>query len=367
MGNAATKCFGPLGVWTRDAGPRIQFDRTTSQLPLKKRVQEFWQNAPCDSWFTHEPIGTRRFFEELDLHRYRVHPHLLSAIDLHKTQGMRVLEIGCGCGSEAERFARAGASYTGLDLTHAAVALTQERFRQAQLPGSFIQGDAENLPFDDASFDLVYSHGVLHHTPDTARAVRELYRVLAPGGRAVVMLYHRNSFNYRINIGILRRLRAIALQSGWGLAVMQNLWGESKVQLLRHAQLFRQDPCAYWEEKNMLNRNTDGPDNPLSQAFSKRSARQLFRQFKSVSEVIKFWNPNWLPVVGKLLPNWLEDKLTAHWGWHLWIYATKSERRSTTVFRPIGVMLKPAVTGTRSGAGAPDNEGAYDLSIRWSQ
>jgi hypothetical protein len=76
--------------------------------------------------------------------------------------------------------------------------------------------------------------------------------------------------------------------------------------------------------QNMLNRNTDGPDNPLSQVFSKASAQQMFWQFENVKTEVMFWNPNWLPALGKLLPRSLEDRLASHWGWHLWIYAQKS-------------------------------------------
>jgi hypothetical protein len=80
--------------------------------------------------------------------------------------------------------------------------------------------------------------------------------------------------------------------------------------------------------QNMLNRNTDGPDNPLSQVFSKVSARQMFRQFKNVKTRVMFWNPNWLPVIGKLLPHSIEDLLASRWGWHLWIYAQKQRPNS---------------------------------------
>jgi hypothetical protein len=75
--------------------------------------------------------------------------------------------------------------------------------------------------------------------------------------------------------------------------------------------------------QRLLNRNTDGPDNPLSQVFSKASAQQMFWQFKNVKTEITFWNPNWLPVIGKLIPGRIEEQLTRRWGWHLWIYAQK--------------------------------------------
>ena len=97
---------------------------STSSLPssnIKKQVQRFWQKSPCDSWFTNEPRGTVAFYRSLDQHRYEVHPRLQSAVGFERTRGLRVLEVGCGCGSEAERFARAGAHYTAVDLTNAAL------------------------------------------------------------------------------------------------------------------------------------------------------------------------------------------------------------------------------------------------------
>jgi ubiquinone/menaquinone biosynthesis C-methylase UbiE len=302
-------------------------------LPVKKEVQKFWQNSPCDSWFTDEARGTVAFYQSLDEHRYKVHKRLLSTVGFERTCGLRVLEIGCGCGSEAERFARAGACYTAVDLTKAAVSITQTRFQLTGLKGNFIQGDAECLPFADESFDLVYSHGVLHHTPDTPRTIREIYRVLAPGGRAVIMLYYRNSFNYHVNMRVVRRLRAQLLKTELGIKLTRKIWHEPEEELRRHAELIKQDSRAYLDMQNMLNRNTDGPDNPLSQAFSRNSASALFWQFQNVATEVMFWNPNWLPGIGKLLPEWIENQLAARWGWHLWINAYKGTHEADVLQR----------------------------------
>lgn len=312
-----TPAFSPLPEH------RVNPSSSSRSSNIKRQVQRFWQKSPCDSWFTNEPRGTVAFYRSLDEHRYKVHPRLQSAVDFEKTRGLRVLEIGCGCGSEAERFVRAGAHYTAVDLTNAALIITRRRFQLANLEGKFVQGDAENLPFPDGSFDFVYSHGVLHHTPDTARTIRDVHRVLSPGGRAVIMLYYRDSFNYHVNLGIVRRLRAHLLRTDLGIKLSRAFFGETEQDLRRHAELIRKDPGSYLEMRNMLNRNTDGPDNPLSQVFSKASAQRMFWQFENVKTEVMFWNPSWLPVLGKLLHRSIEDRLASHWGWHLWIFAQK--------------------------------------------
>ncbi|HYP52436.1 MAG TPA: class I SAM-dependent methyltransferase, partial [Pyrinomonadaceae bacterium] len=163
-------------------------------------MREFWQANPCGTKFAEAEAGSRAFFERVEEHRYRTEWHIPEAAGFEGAWGLRVLEVGCGLGTDGARFARAGAVYTGVDLTEAAVGLARRRFELDGLAGEFRVADAEGLPFADETFDLVYSHGVLHHTPDTARAVAEVRRVLKRGGRAVVMLYHRDSYNYRVNI-----------------------------------------------------------------------------------------------------------------------------------------------------------------------
>jgi SAM-dependent methyltransferase len=236
---------------------------------------------------------------------------------------LRVLEIGCGLGTDGAQFAKAGADYTGVDLTEAAVELARRRFELFNLPGTFRTADAENLDFDDASFDLVYSHGVLHHTPDTVRAVREIHRVLRPQGRAVVMLYHRDSYNYYVNIRILRRAGAHLLKTETGLNLVHGLTGEPLDSLREHERSIKADTESYLAPDEFLNRHTDGAGNPLARVYSRREARELFKDFKQVELATHFLNKRWLPVIGNFLPRAMETQLASRWGWHLWIYATK--------------------------------------------
>ncbi|HVF55973.1 MAG TPA: class I SAM-dependent methyltransferase [Pyrinomonadaceae bacterium] len=290
---------------------------------LKEQVRAFWQSHPCGVKFTDAEVGSRLFFERVEEHRYRTEWHIPGAAGFESARGLRVLEIGCGLGTDGAGFARAGAIYTGVDLTEAAVELSQRRFELEGLRGEFRTADAENLDFADESFDLVYSHGVLHHTPDTARAVREVHRVLRPCGRAVVMLYHRDSYNYRVNINMLRRAGAQLLRTRAGLRLAHALTGEPVESLREHAARVKGDARKYLSSEEFLSRNTDGPGNPLARVYSREEARELFKDFARVDFAVHYLNKRWLPLVGAVLPRSLEARLASRWGWHLWIYARK--------------------------------------------
>jgi SAM-dependent methyltransferase len=167
---------------------------------------------------------------------------------------------------------------------------------------------------------------VLHHTPDTAAAVREIHRVLRPGGKAVVMLYHRDSYNYRVNISMLRRTGVQLLRWPAGVKLVHLLTGEPEDSLHEHARQF-QTKREYLQSEEFLSRNTDGAGNPLARVYSRAEARELFKDFADVKLRTYFLNKRWLPVVGPLLPRSLEMQMAARWGWHLWIYATKGLQR----------------------------------------
>jgi ubiquinone/menaquinone biosynthesis C-methylase UbiE len=290
---------------------------------LKEKVRAFWQANPCGTKFADAPPGTRRFYELVEDHRYQKEWHIPEAADFAGSKGLKVLEVGCGLGTDGAQFAKAGAEYTGVDLTDAAIELAQKRFELFNLPGKFQTADAERLDFDDDSFDLVYSHGVLHHTPDTERAVREIYRVLRPGGRSIVMLYHRDSYNYRINISLLRRGGAQLLRWESGVSLVHRLTGESLESLQQHAAQLKSDQKKYLNSGHFLSQNTDGAGNPLARVYSRREARALFKDFAELELRTYFLNKRWLPLVGSALPHSLESKVASRWGWHLWIYAKK--------------------------------------------
>ena len=289
----------------------------------KERVRAFWQANPCGVKFADAAPGTRHFYELVEAHRYTKEWHIPAAADFAAARGLKVLEIGCGLGTDGAQFAEAGAVYTGVDLTEAAVELARRRFELFDLPGTFQTADAENLSFPGESFDLVYSHGVLHHTPETGKAIQEIHRVLRPQGRAVVMLYHRGSYNYRINISLLRRAGAQLLKWETGIKLVNRITGEPLESLREHARLLKTERESYLKPDEFLSQNTDGAGNPLARVYSRKEARELFKDFSEVTLKTYFLNKRWLPVIGNVLPRSLESRLASRWGWHLWIYATK--------------------------------------------
>jgi ubiquinone/menaquinone biosynthesis C-methylase UbiE len=294
---------------------------------LKERVRAFWQENPCGTKFANAPPGSRRFYELVEEHRYKKEWHIPAAAGFAHAKDLAVLEVGCGLGTDGAQFAKAGAKYTGIDLTDAAVELAKRRFELFDLPGTFRVADAERLDFPDNSFDVVYSHGVLHHTPDPAAAVREIHRVLRPGGKAVVMLYHRDSYNYRVNISMLRRTGVQLLRWNAGVKLVHLLTGEPETSLHEHARQV-QTKSEYLNSEEFLSRNTDGAGNPLARVYSRNEARELFKDFAHVELRAYFLNKRWLPVLGQLLPRSLESQMASRWGWHLWIYATKGATKA---------------------------------------
>ena len=219
--------------------------------------------------------GTRHFYELVEAHRYTKEWHIPAAADFSGARGLKVLEIGCGLGTDGARFAEAGAHYTGVDLTEAAVELARRRFELFDLPGTFQTADAESLSFPDESFDLVYSHGVLHHTPETGKALQEIHRVLRPRGRAVVMLYHRGSYNYRVNISLLRRAGAQLLKWETGIKLVNRITGEPMESVREHARLLKTERESYLKPRSSYQTRRAG--NPLAR-FIQKEARELFKR-----------------------------------------------------------------------------------------
>jgi SAM-dependent methyltransferase len=166
----------------------------STQDQVKGEVRAYWEDEPCGTGHASAQEGTPEFFAQISAERDALEPFIADYADFASTRGQKVLEIGVGAGSDFIRFVRAGADATGVDLTAHAIALVRRRLELEGITADLRQADAERLPFPDASFDVVYSWGVLHHTPDSDRAIAEAQRVLKPGGRLCVMLYARHSW-----------------------------------------------------------------------------------------------------------------------------------------------------------------------------
>jgi ubiquinone/menaquinone biosynthesis C-methylase UbiE len=162
---------------------------------LKSEVKAFWNRRSCDTEHALSQKFTVEYFEQIEQWRYADQAFIHSFAQFTRYRGKRVLEVGFGAGTDFIQWLRAGAVATGVDLTEEALANVSHRIKVYDLPApeSLKVADAEHLPFASNTFDLGYSWGVLHHTPNTEKAVAELVRVVRPGGEVKIMLYNRHS------------------------------------------------------------------------------------------------------------------------------------------------------------------------------
>lgn len=290
---------------------------------IKDDIRTFWNEHPCGAKFAAEDIGSPAFFDEVEHHRYALEPHILEMAPFDEARGKRVLELGCGIGTDGAQFSRKDGWYIGSDMTERAVRISQQRFRSEGLHGNFVILDAESLPYSSDRFDIVYSHGVLHHTPDTERAFSEVHRVLKAGGKAVIMVYHRSSWNYHIGIKAIRRLGVELLRFSWGPRFVHRLTGEAIERLEQHQAMLKESGSEYLTEAAFLSQNTDGPGNPLSKVYTRQQLRRMLHLFSEVRTCVRFLRRDRIPVVGSLLPNWLDSAMGRAWGWHLYAVVTK--------------------------------------------
>ena len=263
----------------------------------KVRAREQWGQDPCGAEYVREhELGTREFFDSIERHRYAEYaPWMPQLMGFEKFRGARLLEIGCGMGSDLLQFSRGGAHCVGIDLTPRSIEITQHRFKLYGAEGAFMISDGENLPFRSESFDVVYSNGVLHHTPDTEGAIREVHRVLRPDGVAKVMLYHRNSLNYWLEI-VVRR----------GVLGGQFFRGRSAEEIMSHVIEY-----------------SDHGATPLVKVYSRRQARALFSLFKDVVVEVEQLTRAELRFLSPLVSESMLDKLRRRIGWNVIVTAIK--------------------------------------------
>lgn len=258
----------------------------------KKLIQTHWSTRPCGSKVSPHPFGSKEFFEDVERGRFRLEYYMPTAVDYKKYKGKKLLEVGCGLGTDSKQFAKNGADVTAIDLS--SIELAKKHFDVYGLKGNFLKMDMQHLAFKDNSFDVVYSCGVIHHTPHIEKTIEEIYRVLKPGGEIVIMIYHKNSYYYYGSIMFFKKIGFRLL--GWDITITPEEW------------------LAY---------GTDGFGNPYAEVFTRDEARKLFNKFKQVRLKTFAFCSRDIPVLGRFVPEWVDRQLAKIWGFCLFIYAAK--------------------------------------------
>ena len=271
---------------------------TFTATPLEK-VREYWDRRPCNIRHSTKETGTREYFDEVEARKYRVEPHIPGFADFERWKGKRVLEIGCGIGTDTINFARAGAHVTAVDLSEKSIAIARRRAEVYGLSGRvrFFCGDAESLGdiLPDGTYDLIYSFGVIHHTPHPERVIHQLKRFAHRGTTVKVMVYHRRSW----------KVFWIILRYGWG---------------------------RFWRAEELVARHSEAQTGcPVTFTYTPREMPGFLNGFKVVDTRIEHIFPyrirdyvnyryvrNWY---FRRMPPRLFEMLEKRWGWHLCVTA----------------------------------------------
>jgi len=283
-----------------------------------KDVESFWNSNPCG------PLREEdRYINRLEIPSYE---------DFKSYKGKKVLEIGCGSGTDGVHFARSGALYTGIDLTEVAVRNAKEKFELCGQKGDLRKANAEELPFPDESFDHVYSFGVIHHSPNPEKIVDEIYRVLKPGATATIMLYNKTSFYYLIEVQIIRRLFFAICDKERLCRKLFILFGKRKAQRfedfrkkLAKMKAVNKTPT----NDEWVSMHTDNVFCPIARVYSKKGAKKLFYKFTGFKTSAWFIDKDnwflWL-AFGRIIPLFLERWLETNFGWFRMIQAEKGAK-----------------------------------------
>lgn len=261
------------------------------------RVQAFWDSRPCNVRHSPAPLGTPQYFDEVEARKYFVEPHIPSFAQFDRWKGKRVLEIGCGIGTDSINFARAGAHLTAVDLSEKSLEICRRRFEVFGLDADLRQASAEQLSefVTPEPYDLIYSFGVIHHTPNPANVIREIHKFCGPSTEVRLMLYSRRSWK-----GFW-----IVMSKGRG---------------------------AFWRKRELTRRYAEAKtDCPVAYTYSRRDVVKLLEGF----DILAMWKDHIFPYrvadyvkyryrrewYFALLPRgvfrWLEHRL----GWHTLIVA----------------------------------------------
>jgi ubiquinone/menaquinone biosynthesis C-methylase UbiE len=283
-------------------------------------VRNYWNANPCNADLSQQK-DRRRYFEEISRNRFQRRDwHVPMVARFDSFRGKDVLEIGCGIATDGLEFARNGANYVGVDLTPHSIELAKERFGLFGVPGKFEVANAEErLPFPDATFDHIYSFGVIHHSPVPERIVREIRRVLRPGGTLTVMLYNRSSINYYVEIMFLRKIFRWCLIPKFMPGLLAAITGFDRWKLEGHREMLKKKIS----KKQWISMNTDGPFCPLARVYNRKEAAALFKEFDSVRQEIWEFNVDHWSFIGKVITDSVVKCIGRPWGWHRMIYGEK--------------------------------------------
>jgi ubiquinone/menaquinone biosynthesis C-methylase UbiE len=260
-------------------------------------VKNYWDRRPCNIRHSPKPIGSREYFDEVEARKYLVEPHIPGFAQFERWRGKRVLEIGCGIGTDSVNFARAGAHLTAVDLSENSLELCRRRFEVYGLQASLYNANAEQLstvvPVEE--YDLIYSFGVIHHTPNPSQVMRELLKYCRPETELRIMLY-----------------------SKWSWKVLWILLAYGK--------------GAIWNANDLVRRYSEAATGcPVTHFYSFSGIRHLLADYEVmklskdhifpylVSKYLKYeyervWYMRWIP---KPVFGWLERRL----GWHTMVVA----------------------------------------------
>jgi len=266
-------------------------DPPDKKQPSLQAIRDFWDQHPLCSHLIDSAPGTETFFRDFDQMRAAIEPDdfVEQMLAPSLACGKRVLDVGCGNGYMLAKFARSGTESYGIDLTAKALDVTKTRMKLSGLAVKLTQADSADLPFADNAFDMVYSLGVLHHSPDTEKSFREIHRVLRPGGKIVVMLYNKNSVFFRLRIPAMKFFNP----KFWGWSI--------------------QEICNY----------LDSPGNPLGKFYGCSDVMAMMENFSTPSFQPFYFSHLHFPGKPDIFPDALCRFLGRRFGWFLYATAHK--------------------------------------------
>jgi 2-polyprenyl-3-methyl-5-hydroxy-6-metoxy-1,4-benzoquinol methylase len=280
--------------------PNKQTEATFENIPISK-VSAYWNARPCNIRHSPKPVGAKEYFDEVEARKYFVEPHIPGFAEFERWRGKKVLEIGCGIGTDTMNFARHEAQVTAVDLTEKSLEVARQRAKVLGLEKSirFIQANAEELssyvPVEP--YDLIYSFGVIHHTPHPERVIEEIRQYVKPGSSVRIMVYHR-----------------------WSWKVLWILFGYGKGQFWKLDRLIAQ----YSEAQTGC---------PVTYSYSRAAGRKLLEDngFLTTKAFVDHIFPYRIPDYAQYrykkvwyfrwMPRWLFRSMERSFGWHLCLIA----------------------------------------------